>query len=56
MNVPHKILSLHSFRTSLREDDVTLADDFTSTMQTFAMAEQTDGLGKLCECISRLEW
>jgi hypothetical protein len=30
---------------------VTLADDFTSKVQTFAMAEYTDGLGKLCECV-----
>ena len=31
---------------------MTLADDFTSKMQTFALAEHTDGLGRLCECVS----
>lgn len=29
------------------EDVVTVADDFTSKVQTFALAEHTDGLGKL---------
>ena len=34
-------------------DVVTLADDYTSTGQTFALAEHTDGLGRVCElCVS----
>jgi hypothetical protein len=34
-------------------DVVTLADDYTSTGQTLALAEHTDGLGRVCElCVS----
>jgi hypothetical protein len=34
-------------------DVVTLADDYTSTSQTFALAEHTDGLGNICESVFR---
>ena len=32
-------------------DKVTLADDYTVDKQTFAMADTTDGLGQVCECL-----